>query len=173
VAVVRRIRSARVGTDLVAAVKSALQRARTRLDQVMPSADQPAQLTEPEQRALLENYVAAFEAADPVALERLLRDDATLEAPPLRTWYSGIRTCLPYMATHVMGSPRHWRMFPTRANGQPAVAAYTRALDGQYEPYGIVVLTARHDGITAITAFGEPGLVTAFGFPAALSERPD
>lgn len=152
----------------VPAVKSALQRARTRLDQVMPSADQPAQLTEPEQRALLENYVAAFEAADPAALERLLRHDATLEAPPLRTWYAGIRTCLPYMATHVMGSPRHWRMFPTRANGQPAVAAYTRALDGQYVPYGIVVLAAGNDGITAITAFGEPSLITAFGFPAVL-----
>ena len=157
----------------VAAVKSALQRARTRLDQVMPSAAQPAQLTEPEQRALLADYVAAFEAADPAALERLLSHDATLEAPPLRTWYAGIRTCLPYMATHVMGSPHHWRMLPTRANGQPAVAAYTRALDGQYVPYGIVVLTAGHDGITAITAFGEPSLITAFRFPAVLTDRRD
>ncbi|MGW4212211.1 sigma-70 family RNA polymerase sigma factor [Lentzea sp. NPDC004789] len=157
----------------VAAVKSALQRARTRLDQVTPSADRPAPLTEPEQRALLESYVAAFEAADPAALERLLRHDATLEAPPLRTWYAGIRTCLPYMATHVMGAPGHWRMFPTGANGQPAVAAYTRTLDGRYVPYGIVVLTAGDDGITAITAFGEPGLVTAFGFPAVLPDRAD
>jgi len=156
----------------VGAVKSALQRARARLGQVMPSADRPAELTEPEQRALLENYVAAFEAADPGALERLRRHDATLEAPPLRTWHAGIRTCLPYMATHVMGSPRHWRMFPTRANGQPAVAAYTRALDGQYVPDGIVVLTAGNGGITAITAFGEPSLITAFGFPAVVPDHP-
>jgi hypothetical protein len=28
------------------------------------------------------------------------------------------------------------------------------------------VLTTGLDGITAITAFGDPGLVTAFGFPA-------
>jgi RNA polymerase sigma-70 factor (ECF subfamily) len=156
----------------VAAVKSALQRARARLEEVMPSAEQAAPLTEPAQRELLESYVAAFEAADPVTLERLLRQDATLEAPPLRTWYAGIRTCLPYMRTHVMGSPRHWRMFPTRANGQPAVAAYYRSADDHYLPYGIVVLTAASDGISAITAFGDPDLVSAFGFPARYEDHP-
>ena len=57
---------------------------------------------------------------------------------------------------------------PTRANGQPAVAAYSRAGDGSYVPYGIVVLTAGTDGISAITAFGDPDLITAFGFPPAL-----
>lgn len=150
----------------VAAVKSALQRARTRLDELSPSADRTTPLTEPQQRELLQNYIAAFEAADPAALERLLRQDATLEAPPLRNWYAGIRTCMPYMATHVMGSPRQWRMFPTRANGQPAVAAYTRGVDDRYVPYGIVVLTGTPDGIASITAFGDPDLVTAFGFPA-------
>jgi RNA polymerase sigma-70 factor (ECF subfamily) len=133
---------------------------------VAPSPDRLTPLGEPEQRKQLENYIAAFEAADPAALERLLRQDATLEAPPLRTWYAGIRTCLPYMATHVMGSPKFWRMFPTRANGQPAVAAYTRGEDGRYQPYGIVVLTVEADGISAITAFGDPNLVPGFGFPA-------
>jgi RNA polymerase sigma-70 factor, ECF subfamily len=151
----------------VAAVKSALQRARARLETVLPCADRPTPLSEPAQRELLDNYIAAFEAADPAALERLLRQDATLEAPPLRTWYAGIRTCMPYMATHVLGTPHHWRMFPTRANGQPAVAAYYRGADDRYLPYGIVVLTAGADGISAITAFGDPDLVTAFGFPGS------
>jgi RNA polymerase sigma-70 factor (ECF subfamily) len=157
----------------VAAVKSALQRARARLDEMAPSADRSVvALTEPEQRRLLASYISAFEPADPVALEALLREDATLEAPPLRTWYAGIRTCLPYMATHVMGSMQHWRMFPTRANGQPAVAAYSRAPDQGYQPYGIVVLTADAQGIAAITSFGDPDLVTAFGFPALLDSGP-
>lgn len=151
----------------VPAVKSALQRARARLSDVAPSADQPVPPAEREQRALVEQYIAAFEAADPVALERLLSRDVTLEAPPLRTWHAGLRTCLPYMAAHVLGSPRHWRMFPARANGQPAVAAYYRGPDGRYLPYGIVVLTVGPGGITAITAFGDPDLVTAFGFPAS------
>jgi RNA polymerase sigma-70 factor, ECF subfamily len=150
----------------IAAVKSALQRARARLDEAAPGADQVSDLTEPQQRELLDRYITAFETADPEALERLLRADATLEAPPLRTWYSGIRYCMPYMATHVLGSPGHWRMLSTAANGHPAVAAYYRGADGGYLPYGIVVLTADADAISRITSFGDADLVTAFGFPA-------
>ena len=150
----------------VAAVKSALQRARARLGEVAPAADDVTELTEPEHRELLDRYIAAFQDADAAALERLLREDATLEAPPLRTWYAGIKFCLPYMAAHVLGSPGHWRMLPASANGQPAVAAYYRGSDGGYPPYGIVVLTATAGGISRITSFGDPGLVTAFGFPA-------
>ena len=152
----------------VAAVKSALQRARARLGQVAPVPDHLTELTEPEHRELLDRYIAAFQNADAAALERLLREDATLEAPPLGTWYEGIKFCMPYMAAHVLGSPGHWRMLPTRANGQPAVAAYYRGGDGTYLPYGITVLTADAGGISRITAFGDPGLVTAFGFPAVL-----
>ncbi len=59
-------------------------------------------------------------------------------------------------------------MLPTRANGEPAVVAYTRGSDGSYQPYGIVVLTATAEGISRITSFGDPELVTAFGFPATL-----
>ncbi len=150
----------------VAAVKSALQRARARLAEVAPAADQVPELTEPEHRELLSRYIAAFQNADAAALERLLRQDATLEAPPLRNWYAGLRYCMPYMATHVLGSPGHWRMLATSANGQPAVAAWYRGSDGAYLPYGIVVLTATADGISRITSFGFPELVTAFGFPA-------
>ena len=153
----------------VVAVKSALQRARARLAEVAPSADRVARLTEREHRELLDQYITAFENADAAGLERLLREDAVLEAPPLRTWYSGIKYCMPYMATHVLGSPGHWRMLPARANGEPAVAAYYRGADGTYLPYGIVVLTATAEGISRITSFGDPGLVTAFGFPATLT----
>jgi RNA polymerase sigma-70 factor (ECF subfamily) len=150
----------------VAAVKSALQRARARMGEVAPAADQVPELTEPEHRELLSRYIAAFQNADAAALERLLRQDATLEAPPLRNWYAGLRYCMPYMATHVLGSPGHWRMLPTSANGQPAVAAWYRGSDGAYLPYGIVVLTATAGGISRITSFGFPELLTAFGFPA-------
>ncbi len=150
----------------VAAVKSALQRARARLGEAASDAEHVPELTEPEHRALLNRYIAAFQDADATALEQLLREDATLEAPPLRNWYAGIRFCLPYMAAHVLGTPGQWRMVPTSANGQPAVAAWYRGPDGRYLPYGIVVLTATTAGISRITAFGDPALLTAFGFPA-------
>ena len=79
---------------------------------------------------------------------------------------AGIKFCMPYTATHVLGSPGHWRMLPTSANGQPAVAACYRGSDGTYLPYSIVVLTATAKASRALPAFGDPDLVTSFGFPA-------
>ena len=58
-------------------------------------------------------------------------------------------------------------MLATSANGQPAAAAYTRDQHGNYQPYGICVLTVTDAGIRRISSFGDPGLVTMFGF------RPD
>ena len=58
-------------------------------------------------------------------------------------------------------------MLPTSANGQPAAAACTRGRHGNYRPYGICVLTVTSAGIRRVSSFGDPGLVTVFGF------RPD
>src|SRR3984957_3603112 len=152
-----------LGTTTVS-VKSALQRARARLRELAPAADQIAQPTGPRARALLEQYVAAFENADAAALERLLLEDATIEAPPLRTWLSGRKTCVPFLASHVLGSPGDWRMPATTANRQPAAPASTRDRPGNYPPYGICVLTVTGQGIRQICSFGDPSLVTVFGF---------
>jgi RNA polymerase sigma-70 factor (ECF subfamily) len=152
-----------LGTTTVS-VKSGLQRARARLRELAPAADQIAQPTGSRARALLEQYVAAFENADAAALERLLLEDATIEAPPLRTWFSGRKTCVPFLASHVLGSPGDWRMLATSANGQPAAAAYTRDRHGNYQPYGICVLTVTGQGIRQICSFADPSLVAVFGF---------
>ena len=144
-------------------VKSALQRARARLREAAPAADQIAEPTESRARALLDQYIAAFENADATALERLLLEDATIEATPMRTWFAGRKTCVPFLRT-LMGSAGDWRMLATSANGQPAAAAYTRDERGTYQPYGICVLTVTSEGISQIRSFGEPGLVTRFGF---------
>ena len=149
-----------------AAVKSALQRARGRIDQVAPNAEHVALPAEPEQRALLETYIEAFEKADSTALERALTHDAILEVTPSLTWFSGLDTCLRHLR-HAFGPPDTWRMIPTRANGQPAAVAYLRdADDGMHRAYGIAVLGIRKDKIDRITAFGDASLVTAFGYPA-------
>jgi RNA polymerase sigma-70 factor (ECF subfamily) len=146
-------------------VKSALQRARGRLRELAPAADQITEPTESQARALLDQYIAAFENADAAALERLLLADATIEAPPLRTWFAGRKTCVPFLRDRVLGSPGDWRMLATSANGQPATAAYTRDQHGGYQPYGICVLTVTSQGISRVSSFGDPGLVTVFGFP--------
>jgi RNA polymerase sigma-70 factor (ECF subfamily) len=145
-----------------ASVKSALQRARARLKELAPAADRIAEPTAPQARALLDQYIAAFENADTAALERLLVHDATLEAPPLRTWFAGRSTCVPFLRDHVLGSPGDWRMLATSANGQPAAVAYTRDQQGDHQPYGVVVLTLSGDGISRISSFADPSLVTVF-----------
>jgi RNA polymerase sigma-70 factor (ECF subfamily) len=67
----------------------------------------------------------------------------------------------------VLGSSGDWRMVPTSANGQSAAAAYRRGGDGTYEAFGVAVLTATTTGISRIVVFGDPDLVTRFGFPPA------
>jgi RNA polymerase sigma-70 factor (ECF subfamily) len=149
-------------------VKSTLQRARARMDDLDLADNQIAEPTAPRARAILDQYMAAFEQADANALERLLLEDATLEATPLRTWFAGRATCVPFLRDHLVGSPGDWRMLATSANGQPAAAAYVRAPDGTYQAYGVCVLTVTAVGICRITSFGDPGLLAVFGFPPQL-----
>jgi RNA polymerase sigma-70 factor (ECF subfamily) len=152
-----------VGTT-TASVKSALQRARARLRELAPVADEITEPTAPQARALLAAYMAAFENADIAALERLLLRDATLEAPPFGTWFAGRQTCVACLRNYVLRSPGDWRMLATSANGQPAAAGWVRDDSGAYQPYGIVVLTVSGDGIRRVVSFGDPALVAVFGF---------
>jgi RNA polymerase sigma-70 factor (ECF subfamily) len=140
------------------AVKSALQRARARLDEVSPAPEQVIEPTEPRARELLGQYMAGFENADTTALEKALRADAAIEMVGTRTWFAGRVTCLRYLA-HVIGSPGDWRMSPVLANGQPAAVAHYRD-----SAYGLGVLTVTRAGIARITVFGGgPDLAAKFG----------
>jgi RNA polymerase sigma-70 factor (ECF subfamily) len=159
---------ARMLETSTAAVKSALQRARATLARVAPAPEHLSEPTDRRARALLDQYMHAFERADPAALERALRADAVLEMTPARTWFAGKRTCMGYVR-RFMTSPGHYRMIATTANGQPAVAAYQRTEDGEYTAFTIVVLTITPDGIARITLFGDPGLFTRFGLPPTLA----
>ena len=136
-----------LGTS-TAAVKSTLQRARARLDEVAPTPEQVIEPTEPRARELLDAYIAGFENADTTALEKALRADAAIEMVGTGSWFSGRVTCLRLLA-HAVGSPGDWQMSPTLANGQPAAIASYRG-----QPYGLGVLTVTASGIARITVFG-------------------
>lgn len=149
-----------------AAVKSTLQRARARLDEISPSPGDVVEPAEPHARDLLRQYIAGFENADLAVLEKALRADAAIELVGTRTWFSGKVKCLRYLA-HVLGSPGDWRMTPTRANGGPAAATYYR-----HQALGVAVLDATPTGIARVTVFpGGPGLVARFGLPATRTEE--
>jgi RNA polymerase sigma-70 factor (ECF subfamily) len=147
---------AEVLSTSVPAVKSMLQRARATLDQAAPIRDDVLEPTEPRVKELLEGYMAAWVAGDPDAFGRVLRVDAALEAVPSRTWFAGKSICVTWTRPF-FAEPGAWQMRPTSANGQPAAVAHFRG-----EPYGVAVLTPAADGITRVTVFGDPGLVTRF-----------
>ncbi|WP_055589908.1 RNA polymerase subunit sigma-70, partial [Peterkaempfera griseoplana] len=154
-----------LGTS-VAAVKSALQRARATLEEAAPRRELLAEPSAPEARAVLDRYMAAFESADMEGMAGLLRDDATLEVVPTGAWFRGKRACVAHLAERVLTAPGLYRMFPAAANGQPAAVVYARGGAGEaFTPFGVVVLTTDGRHITTLTTFADPGLVGRFGFP--------
>jgi RNA polymerase sigma-70 factor (ECF subfamily) len=158
-----------LGTTTVA-VKSSLQRARARLGEANPSAEDASEPNEPAQRALLDQYITAFENADAAALAKLLTDEATIEAPPFAMWVEGKATCERYLE-NLLVAPGDYLMFPTTANGHPAAAAYRRQPDGSYRAFGVSVIVGGAEGIARIIAFCDATLVPKFGFPETQQAR--
>jgi RNA polymerase sigma-70 factor (ECF subfamily) len=155
-----------------AAVNGVLQRARAQLERVAPAEDEIHEPADPGDRALLGRYAAAFENADITALMQLLRDDAVFEMPPIPTWFTGRELIGRFLQTWVLDQPGDFRMIPTAANGQPALAAYMRGHDGVHHAHGIQVLTTAASRVTRVVSFNDPGLVGIFGLPQALPAAP-
>jgi RNA polymerase sigma-70 factor (ECF subfamily) len=149
----------------VGALKSLLQRARSRLDQETLTEDEFAEPTDEGSRRVLDRYMAAFERSDMAEIELLLVDDAVLEMTGTRTWFSGKATCLPFIAAQAIGRAGDWRMTPLHANGQLAAAAYLLGEDGMYHPFAIVVLATTSTHLTRISLFAEPALFALFDLP--------
>jgi RNA polymerase sigma-70 factor, ECF subfamily len=152
-----------------AAVNSALQRARAQLAQAAPVEDEVAEPSDADQRELLDRYVTAFVDADVAGIVGLLRDDAELEMPPMATWLTGRDAVGRFFAGRISVPRDTWRVVATRANGQPAVAAYRRDHDGVHRAHSVQVLTLAGACIARVVAFRDPALLAAFGLPAALT----
>jgi RNA polymerase sigma-70 factor (ECF subfamily) len=120
-------------------------------------------------RALLDRFATAFEDGDVAALGALLRDDVTLELPPLATWFSGREAVLGYLASNLRPSAGRIRLAAVAANGQPAFAAYLRDAGGAYRAHAIIVLTLTGALITRIVIFLEPALFRLFGLAGELA----
>jgi RNA polymerase sigma-70 factor, ECF subfamily len=154
------------------AVNSALQRARARLEEVAPAADEMREPTDPEDRGLLGRYASAFENADIAALTQLLHDDAEMEMPPIPTWFAGRDQIVAFLASYVLRRPGDFRMVPTAANGQPALACYMRGRDGIHRAHAIAMLTLAGSRIARIVSFNDPGLFTMFRLPQVVPDDP-
>jgi RNA polymerase sigma-70 factor, ECF subfamily len=142
----------------VAAVNSALQRARAVADQHVPArALVPARAKE---RDLLRRYVDAWERTDIDALVALMREDAMLSMPPqpaivgaraIGAFFARVLEALDLSAEAVL------------ANGLPALALRERAADGTSEPHRLLVLEVEDGRVVRLHAHSDERLINAFG----------
>ena len=139
----------------VAAVNSALQRARATLREHLPADDREAwtgDATEAE-RYVLDRYMAAHESGDPEATLALIRDDIRITMPPAPYLFEG-RDAVLELLERARGTGE-WRLVPTRANRQPAAACYLRAPgDTAFRAFKIDVLRIVDGAIAEATTFG-------------------
>jgi RNA polymerase sigma-70 factor (ECF subfamily) len=157
----------------VAAVNSALQRARATLEQERIAGRVTrthARTDRGTEHALVRRLADAWHAADVPSIVALLTEDALLTMPPQPERYVGREAIGTFFST-VPGGGRldRFRLVPTRANRQPAVAAYVRAQDvGRYHAHAVIVLAISDDAIASIVRFADPALFARFGLPATI-----
>ncbi|UVS81016.1 RNA polymerase subunit sigma-70 [Actinokineospora sp. UTMC 2448] len=131
----------------VAAVNSALQRARAALPAVPPSSDPDP--------ALLEAYCAAFLNHDVEGLVALLHEDATMSMPPFTWWLRG-RDAIGTAFSHADACVGH-TLVPVRGGfGQ---------YDAAGRPFAVVGIEAADGLVTATTTWLMPELFAVFGLP--------
>jgi RNA polymerase sigma-70 factor, ECF subfamily len=154
-------------------VDSALQRAHKTVDERLPEQSQQATLRalgDDRLRAIVDEFVAAWDRADIDAVVALLADDAALTMPPRPTWYRGREAITSFLEGWPFASGNEWRTVPTRANGQPAFGEYIwNAEEERFIPHGILVLTLDGAKIGEITAFLAPEAFQRFGLPDRLT----
>jgi len=128
----------------VAAINSALQRARAELD------EQPRARRAPVSGALgelLGKYLRLWEAGDAAGLVALLSKDAVLSMPPAPMWARGPEAIAELLRSVVFARGNS-KLVACSANGAPAFAAY---VDGNF--VGLSVLDVEAGQIVAIQTF--------------------
>ena len=151
-----------------AAANSLLQRARDKLAEAAPTEQTVSDTLEPDQQQTLDEYMAAFERADIPALQRILLADASLEMPPLSTWFSGRAAIIGFWKSRILTGLGLFRVVATSANGQPAAAVYLRHADGSYHADALQVLTPAPGGIARIVVFLQSTVFELFDLPMTI-----
>ena len=139
-----------------ASVNSALQPARRLLDERLPDRSQQATvrvLGDERVNRVVTRYVEAMERADVGAVVELLSEDATWSMPPQPAWFRGHGAIGAFLAENPF---RYftWRLVPVAANGQPALACYSRASEDEpFLAHSINVLSLHGGEISEVVSF--------------------
>jgi RNA polymerase sigma-70 factor, ECF subfamily len=151
----------------VPAANSALQRARDRLRDRLPSrrlewvrSDDPT--TKEHEVARL--YIEAIERRDLAALAALVRADSRFSFPPRSVWYDGLDAF--WRASDKHAAPGEHMFTVAAANLQPAFAIYLRApAEPRYRPLALAVLRVEEGHVAEVIHWDRPELFEAFGLP--------
>jgi RNA polymerase sigma-70 factor, ECF subfamily len=158
----------------VAAVNSALQRARAKLEREHPARSQQETLRalgDERSRELVARFVDAWNRADVAGIVAMMSEDASFSMPPLPTWFRGKDDIAAFITGRVFRSK--WRFEATRAGGQPAMFGYRRDRESGRDRLDVlVVLTLEGELVAAITAFIGTG-VLARSAPPGTPHRTD
>ena len=93
--------------------------------------------------------------------------------PPQPARFVGREAIGAFLAT-VPGGGRldRFRLVPTRANRQPAVAVYYRGGEaGAFQAYSVMVLAIEGGAIASLVRFADPALFAHFGLPTTLDDE--
>lgn len=152
----------------VAAVNSALQRARATLDRANLQSDKLKDADAEASRQLLDRYVDAFERYDVDELVKLFHEDGSMSMPPFVMWVRGHKDLAAFYQTtrsHCLGS----RLLPIRVNHTDAFAQYAPSpSDGVFIPWGIHVPEIRDQQISHVHIFIDSALYPRLGLPVKL-----
>ena len=153
----------------VAAVNSALQRARAALDAAEVADAGQGRLSERDHE-LLARYVDAFQRYDMDALTSLIHEDATQSMPPYELWLKGREDIFGWWVGPGAGC-RGSRVIPVAtANGSPAFGQYKPSERGSgYDPWALQVLEVADGRIVELTFFlSTEAIFPLFGLPQRL-----
>jgi RNA polymerase sigma-70 factor (TIGR02960 family) len=155
----------------VPATNSALQRARTTMQQRLPArrSDWSAPRPTVEERALLDRFIDAHERCDTAAAIAIAAEDLRVSMPPEQLSFVGLDACIPLLE-RAFGPDRDgdWRLVPTSANRLPAAASYLRRPgDTVFRAFKLDVLRIDDGAIAEIMTFGYSRF-PAFGLPPQL-----
>jgi RNA polymerase sigma-70 factor (ECF subfamily) len=149
-----------------ASVNSAMQRARTSVEERLPSHSQQETLRgldDDEIRSLVERYVEAWDRGDVDAVVAMLAEEATFSMPPAAEWFRGRDAIREFLPRGPLSIPR--RFVPVAANGQLAFGTY-KLIEGEWLPNAVHVITVDAAGaITDMVAFLDASLFERFGLP--------
>jgi RNA polymerase sigma-70 factor (TIGR02960 family) len=150
-----------------AAVNSALIRARAGLRTDRDPRDVPLPKSAAE-AAVVSRFVDALEAFDIGRLVDVLTSDARLTMPPEALEVRGARSIAAFLSVLPLWG-QDLKIVLTRANGQPALVYY---LPDPCAPLwragSLLVLTLHGNQVSAVTRFGDQGLLARFGLPRTL-----